>query len=401
MIDTLEVASEKKANHRANVIRISELIAHPDPETTSLELVMIDGFQLVVKKGQFTVGDLAVHIQPDSIVPQTEPFKFIWEQYVTLDGTVPENRRRITVRKFRKQWSEGLLLPLSDFLTNGLLIDGQGKILSQYSPSEGTDVSDIIGIKHYDPDTAGPAGTKGTNSNGPKRKFRYPRSVKGWLKFLWSIVSGKQKLRTEAVPFVVPTYDVDALKNYKDAFIPGEPVVFTEKIHGSNARFVYLDGVMYAGSRNLWKSEDSDCIWRKALRQNPWIEDWCREHEGYALYGEVAPTQKGFSYGAKDGQVRFFWFDIYTPGKEWVDYDDYGKFGINESIGKYAVPLLYYGPFNLERIMKLVDGPSVAAGGLHIREGIVGKTVRERSQRGLGRTQLKIVSNVFLEKDNK
>jgi RNA ligase (TIGR02306 family) len=210
----------------------------------------------------------------------------------------------------------------------------------------------------------------------------------------------------------VPTYDVDALKNYNNAFdnlqgvgraVLTEPVtvVVTEKVHGSNARFLYLDGEMYAGSRQLWKAKDSNCVWRKALKQNPWIEDWCKEHEGFALYGEVTPTQGGFSYGCKDGEVKFFWFDIYTPGKEWVDYDDYGTYGINEAIGKYMVPLLYYGPYNFEKISKLVDGTSIAAGGKHIREGVVIRTTREVSQRGLGRTQLKIVSNVFLEKDNK
>ena len=178
-------------------------------------------------------------------------------------------------------------------------------------------------------------------------------------------------------------------------------VVVTEKVHGSNARFVYLDGEMYAGSRQLWKAKDSNCVWRKALKQNPWIEDWCKEHEGFALYGEVVPTQGGFSYGCKDGEVKFFWFDIYTPGKEWVDYDDYGTYGINEAIGKYMVPLLYYGPYNFEKISKLVDGTSIAAGGKHIREGVVIRTAREVSQRGLGRTQLKLVSNVFLERDNK
>lgn len=36
-----------------------------------------------------------------------------------------------------------------------------------------------------------------------------------------------------------------------------------------------------------------------------------------------------------------------------------------------------------------------------IREGVVIKTVPERHVRGVGRCQLKIVSNVFLEKDNK
>ena len=413
---------EKKASHRAPIVRIEALLPHPDHDTTNLELVVSNGYQLVVRKGQFSVGDLAVQIFPDTIVPCTEPFKFIWEKYVTIDGTVPANRRRITVRKFRKEWSEGLLLPASEFYeefkTAYKLEDGStiGQFLTP-----GVDVSDLLGLEHYDPDVhaANAPTAGGVSVKGPKRKGRYPRSILGWIKFIWRALTGSGKLKVEDVPFHVPTYDVDALKNYKNAFDNLEAmvldtsgcmtmaythpvtVVVTEKVHGSNARFVYLDGEMYAGSRQLWKAKDSNCVWRKALKQNPWIEDWCKEHEGFALYGEVAPTQGGFSYGCKDGEVKFFWFDIYTPGKEWVDYDDYGTYGINEAIGKYMVPLLYYGPYNFEKISKLVDGTSIAAGGKHIREGVVIRTAREVSQRGLGRTQLKLVSNVFLERDNK
>ena len=40
----------------------------------------------------------------------------------------------------------------------------------------------------------------------------------------------------------------------------------TEKIHGSNARFVCIDGVMYAGSKNQWKSPDGNTLWHQALQ---------------------------------------------------------------------------------------------------------------------------------------
>jgi RNA ligase (TIGR02306 family) len=107
--------TEKKSNHQANVVRIENLRPHPDPETTKLELTDIGGYQVVVGKGNFAAGDLAVYIQPDSVVPQTEPFKFIWGEHVGIDGNVPERRRRITVKRLRKEYSEGLLMPVSEF----------------------------------------------------------------------------------------------------------------------------------------------------------------------------------------------------------------------------------------------------------------------------------------------
>src|ERR1700722_9493093 len=103
----------KKANHQANIFRITEIKEHTNAD--SLEIIPIGEYQVVSRKGQFHVGALGVYIFPDSVVPQTDPFRFIWEPHVKLDGTVSEKRRRITVRKFRKEWSEGLLLPVSDF----------------------------------------------------------------------------------------------------------------------------------------------------------------------------------------------------------------------------------------------------------------------------------------------
>ena len=113
-------------------------------------------------------------------------------------------------------------------------------------------------------------------------------------------------------------------------------------------------------------SPKSGCIWRRVLEQHPWIEQWCREHPDYTLYyGEVVPTQSGFNYGCADGQTKFFVFDILNPEGQW-----------------------------------LADGPSMVEGTEHIREGVVIRPLVEREARNLGRVQLKIVSNAFLEKDS-
>lgn len=399
----LEIVEPKKANHQANVVRIKTIYPHPDPETTNLELIEIDGYQVVVRKGEFQLGDLAVYIQPDSVVPQTEPFKFIWEEHVGLDGTVPAKRRRITVRKFRGEWSEGLLLPLSDFQP----FPGERFLIV-----EGDDISEKIGVTHYDPD-ADSAGTKAPQTNAPKVKSKRPKTLKGWVRYIWYKVTGRGR-KAEAllsVPFVVPTYDVDALKNYKSAFDgldpnnPADFVVVTEKIHGSNARFLYLGGTMYAGSKNQWKAAGNN-TWHEALKQNPWIEDWCRSNEGCALYGEVVPTQKSknvtWDYGCKKGEVRFYAFDIYNTDGKWLNYEDFRESlsltGTSEVVNQ--VPILYYGPY-YKNVLDLANGPSWVFETKHIREGFVIKTAVERHVRGIGRLQLKVVSNEFLAKDSK
>lgn len=409
-----EAPVEKKANHRATIVLITASVRrpHPDPETTELELIDIPGtsYQVVTRKGQFSNGDYGVYIQPDSIVPQTPPFKFIWEQYTTVDDEynlilTPEKRRRITVRRFRGQYSEGLLLPVSDFEE---LVDDRGNLRHIYSVFD--DVSEELGITHYDPDLQNGVSTKAARDpNAPKRKFRYPKSFRGWVGLIWAIISKRGRIReaTEDVPFSIPTYDVESFKNYKNTFVPGEHVVITEKIHGSNARFLYLEGRQYAGSRNQWKAPGSNSLWHRALQDNPWIEAWCRENEGFALYGEITPTQKTFTYGAKfdkagkPERIRFFAFDILTPGDQWVNYYDFAETLTAGQVTEAEVaPLLYIGPFS-EELISQADGPSFVHGAGHIREGFVIKTVPDRHVRGLGRAQLKLVSNRFLEKDSK
>ena len=63
------------------------------------------------------------------------------------------------------------------------------------------------------------------------------------------------------------------------------------------------------------------------------------------------------------------------------------------------VPSLYVGFFD-ESVKQLADGPSMVEGTEHIREGVVIRPLVERDARNLGRVQLKIVSNAFLEKDS-
>ena len=404
---------EKKQNHKVNIVRLGEPRAHTNAD--SLELFDIGEYQVVTKKGNFKAEDRGVYIQPDSVVPQTEPFKFIWEAYVGLDGTVPEKRRRITVRKFRGEWSEGLLLPLSDF-SGGLIHDPE---MAYGWLKEGDDVSELLGITHYDPD-AGKESAADVETF-KKQRSKYPRSLKGWFYFLLHKIGIRPNGQTNGFDnedgVDMPVFDVDALKHYKDAFDPEEIVELTEKIHGSNARFVFRDEHMFAGSRTQWKAVTANCIWRSVLMAQPWIEVWCRANPGYGLYGEVTPTQgEKFQYGSKEPQL--FVFDIRTPEGKWLSRDDmvgpYSTGSMHDNEASRAtvlcqgeqpntsavkwVPVLYVGPYK-GIPWDLVDGKS-AVDGKTMREGFVIRPIKERHVRGLGRLILKVVSNSFLLKDN-
>jgi len=297
---------------------------------------------------------------------------------------IPEKKRRITVRRFRGEWSEGLLLPLSSF---------------DFDAMEGDDVSDILGVYHYQPPEPG----ESTCPRNPNKGLR-PRSLRGWWYWLLTKLGFKPNgetggLNEKAPPTMPPVYDIDAYKNFVGCFESGEQVVVTEKIHGSNARFTFQKGKMYAGSRQLWKKPGTACIWWTAVKQLPWIEAWCRTHEGYTLYGEVVPTQgEKYSYGCTaNSTVKLFVFDILTPDGRWLEYEE-TYIPDSTTTDLNWVPLLYKGPFDEAIIKPLADGKSEVMGAAQLdREGCVIKPLKERHVHGLGRLQLKIVSNKFLE----
>lgn len=393
-------------NHAARVVQVQEVLKHPNADT--LGLVRICGYQVVVKLDEYKAGDLAVYIPPDSVVPLGKDFEWLWADKVSPGQEVPLKYRRITCRRFRKEWSEGLLHKIERDPRAGSWV---GKIRDKWV-TVGDDVAEYMGITHYDPPEPGEA----AQTVGAGQDKYWPRSLKGWLYFLLRVLTfgfydpnGMLGGLNERAPKRArPVYDVDAYKNHIGKFVPGEEVIVTEKIHGSNARFTYeprkslLDrlllrptasaGHLYAGSRKLWKGA-SGSIWRQVLRDQPWIEKWCREHPGYTLYGEVVPTQSGFNYGCGTGTSNLFVFDIRTPADEWMNITDIEKEFEGDAIN--WVPVLYRGPFDEDAIKKFVDGPSMR--GAHMREGVVIHPVTERRVSGLGRLKLKIVSNVYLE----
>jgi len=375
------------------VVRIKEILPHNNAD--SLELIPIEGFQVVVRKGEHKIGDLTYFIYPDSVVPIRPEFEFLWENKVLPGEEPPLKYRRISAKRLRKEWSEGLLMPTYFTGQEWCVFDEHR---TWYPVDEGEDISDILGVTHYNPPE--PEDLGGLNERGPKSPW--PRSAKGWMYWIWYRVLNALGFDTplrgtnEKGPKHEPLfYDIENFKNHVSAFEPGEEVWVSEKIHGCQGRYVYQDGHMYAGSRRLWKSTKSKCIWRRALTLNPWIEIWCKSNEGHTLYGEVFPVQgEKFMYGCQPGQIKFRVFDVLTPSHEWLK----PSFMADDiDWPNHSVPTLYEGPFDIEKIKALADGKSVIDGKT-TREGVVVKPIKERHVRGLGRLVLKIISNQYLSK---
>lgn len=389
-----------KSNHRVPIIHITAIEKHPNADSLGIVHIPNTGYQTVVRLDEFKIGDYAAFVQPDSVVPERPEYSFLWEPR-TFDGPVPEKYRRVTARRFRKEWSEGLLMKLPESFVFSLK-----DAVNDAGTPEGFNIAEQLGITHYEPPE--PEQTSGEDDHPPgsKQRKRWPRSWRGWLyqilRWIGWDINGPTGGDNENGPTVVPPiYDVESFKNFKNAFQPGEQVIVTCKIHGSNARYLFDGERMHIGSRKLWKKPTAKTVWNKALEQHPWIEEWCRAHPNYTLYGEVVPTQGKYTYGCQPGQVKFFVFDILTPNGDWIPYEIFWTEAayLHSTLGFEWVPRLYMGPFDEAKILALADGPSTVEGAKHLREGIVIRPVNERHVHGLGRLQLKVVSNEFLEKE--
>jgi RNA ligase (TIGR02306 family) len=104
------------------------------PNADAIELVTVLGWQCLVQKGLYNVGDLCIYVPIDTTVdPTREYFKFL------ADKKNPEKRMKVETIKMRGVFSQGLVIPLSS-LGDGDWVEGQ-------------DVAAALDVQKYEKDT--------------------------------------------------------------------------------------------------------------------------------------------------------------------------------------------------------------------------------------------------------
>jgi RNA ligase (TIGR02306 family) len=203
--------------------------------------------------------------------------------------------------------------------------------------------------------------------------------------------------------------EIENMRNFPNIFCDGEQVLATEKIHGTNARvgLIIEDGqpIEMAGSKQIRRKRPADLT--GDLYWFPWTVEGVREllyelttKTGQArqvvLFGEVFGRVQSLRYGLEHG-LGFRAFDLLVDGK-YVDSQMLAE--LCERFGIEQVPHVFAGPFDLEKIRQLSDGPSLVAGANNIREGVVVKPIVERTDPKIGRVILKYVGDTYLFGDS-
>lgn len=299
------------------------------------------GWQLVVKKDEFQVGDLCVYCEIDSLMPERPEFEFL----------KPRGMRIKTVR-LRGQISQGICFPLS-ILPQGVEI------------AEGLDVTEILGITKYEPPI--PANLRGKTKGG------FP-----------SFIPKTEETRVQVLQELIDKYQ-------------GETCYIAEKLDGSSVTYYLNKGVFGVCSRNLDLLETPDnTLWQVARSLN--IEEKLRALAGnLAIQGEiVGESIQGNKYKLRGQTVYFFnLFDIdkyrYFDLAEFVD--------IFKAIELPTVPIInsnYSLENDINRLVELSIDKSVLNPAIQ-REGIVIRPLQEKIDL-TGRVSFKVINPEFLLK---
>lgn len=252
----------------ASIQRVLEII--PIEGADAIEAVRINGWQCVVKKNAFSVGDRGVFFEIDAIPPDLPAFRFLWASKgdTPTEGSRPANFR-IRTRKMRGCMSQGLFISLGE---TGLPED----------VVEGEDVTERLGVTKYDP----PLPTGSPRMGLTRGSF--PRAV-----------PRTDEERVQSAPAVL-----DELR--------GHPYVATLKCDGTSSTYLINpdDGTFHACGRN-WSITDGDNLyWNIAHRYN--LEEGLRRLGGnLAIQGEICgPGIQKNPLGLREND--FFLFSVYN-----------------------------------------------------------------------------------------
>ncbi len=83
------------------------------PGADNIVLAIVDGWQCVVKKNEFKVGDKCIYFEIDSFLPMRPQYEFLGESSYKNTSWSGEGFRIRTIR-LKKQLSQGLLIPLEN-----------------------------------------------------------------------------------------------------------------------------------------------------------------------------------------------------------------------------------------------------------------------------------------------
>jgi RNA ligase (TIGR02306 family) len=322
------------------VTTIEKITSHDNADT--LELAQVLGWQVVVRKGEYQVGDRITYFPVDTVLPLEWSERFGVTRHLS--------KGRIRCAKLRGEPSFGLVVKPED-----------------ENWEIGQNVADYYGVSRWEP---------------PLRAV--PGDSEPDHPLFWSYT------------------EIENMRNFPTILTASENVVLSEKVHGTQCRLGMIEGELMAGSKSLRRKRPEGDAFASNIYWFPFslepvrafMEDLGRSHRQVMLFGEVYGSKiQSFHYGCK-GTFGFRAFDLLIDGNylDWQQFVD-----LCEAHGVATVPIVAAVPFSLAEVKRYSEGKTLLLNDQpHIREGVVVKPLHERNDPKLGRVILKYVSDTYL-----
>jgi RNA ligase (TIGR02306 family) len=244
---------------------ISEIL--PIEGADRIELARVQGWQSVIRKGEFSVGEQVIFVPIDTVLTPSA-----WNQHL-WDKNDPSKPIRLKTVKLRGVVSQGLIIRSS-------LVSAQEVWDHSDDPEEDTSLAGMLGITKYEKPI--PAQLTG--------------QVKGTFPTHLISKTDEDNLKS----------NIQVLFEMQEA----DYVVGTLKIDGTSATYIKeLDGTFRVCSRNMeLKDTESNVYWQMARKYN--IEKCLTP--GYCIQGEIAgPGIQGNPAGYSElGLYLFNMFEV-------------------------------------------------------------------------------------------
>lgn len=324
----------------AQIVTIDKITSIPKAE--AIELAAVLGWQCVIKKNEFKIGDKVIYVSIDAIMDPDDPL------FAFLDG------KRVKTRNILKTLSQGLIFNLD-------IIVKKNPDFDLNTLNVGDDVTKLLGIYKY-LDTS-------------------------------ELTVYKPSKNSKAFPDYVPKTDEERLQNIVNILdrLIDRDIIITRKEDGTSATYIFKDGEFLMASRNFVVDNSPSPYSDMAKLLN--IESSMRKlGRNIAIQGEiVGPKINGNRLRLNNFDYRVF--NIYD-----IDNKAYLKWSEVKSITNdcnlNTVPILYEGKYDkimtFDHLMKMADSLEYYKGS--IAEGIVVKTEDNK-------ISFKVISNKYLQKN--
>lgn len=257
----------------------------PIPNADAIEVAVVGGWKVVIKKGEFVIGDHALYHEIDSWIPhEIAPFLSKGKEPRVYEGVLGE---RLKTVKLRGQISQGLLIPLP---SNLVLSDCQGFVVDTHTQEKyavDADFTEYFGVLKWERPV--------------------PASLAGMVR--------------GPFPSFIPKTDQERIQNLKAELAEwanaGMEFEVTEKLDGTSCTIYKNSALMEYGkeplgvcSRNLDLKDTPENTYWSAARAADVHAVILRDGRNLAIQGEIVGNGiQGNQYKLRN-QV-FYVFDIY------------------------------------------------------------------------------------------